>query len=118
MTPLSPSKALAKLQQLQKEHEDPKKQLAILRISEPIASASDVEVPNRSPSKRSSDVSADPYENPTPASLEADLTHYKVCGPLYPRRNTHDVIDQWLTFGCSFSCRSYSPNCASPTLSR
>lgn len=77
MTPLSPSKALAKLQELQKEHEDPKKQLAILRISEPIASASDVEVPNRSPSKRSSDVSADPYENPTPASLEADLTHYK-----------------------------------------
>jgi hypothetical protein len=66
---------LAMLQQLEKEQGDLKKQLAIIRISEPI---SDVVGFNTSPSKRGSDVSISSLNDPTPASLEADLTHYKV----------------------------------------
>lgn len=66
---------LAVLQQLEKEQGDLKKQLAIIRISEPI---SDVGGFNTSPSKRGSDVSISSLNDPTPASLEADLTHYKV----------------------------------------
>lgn len=81
MAPVSPSKALSKLQQLQKEQGDPKKQLAILRISESILATDDVPKPTRSPSKRRSDASIDALDTPTPSSLEADLTHYKVsCG--------------------------------------
>ncbi|KAJ9310431.1 hypothetical protein DTO217A2_210 [Paecilomyces variotii] len=77
MAPVSPSKALSKLQQLQKEQGDPKKQLAILRISESILATDDVPKPTRSPSKRRSDASIDALDTPTPSSLEADLTHYK-----------------------------------------
>ncbi|KAJ9205047.1 hypothetical protein DTO164E3_1670 [Paecilomyces variotii] len=77
MAPISPSKALSKLQQLQKEQGDPKKQLAILRISESILATDDVPKPTRSPSKRRSDASIDALDTPTPSSLEADLTHYK-----------------------------------------
>ncbi|KAJ5459867.1 uncharacterized protein N7458_001419 [Penicillium daleae] len=64
----------AVLQQLEQEQGDLKKQLAIIRISEPI---SDVGGSNPSPSKRGSDVSISNLNDPTPASLEADLTHYK-----------------------------------------
>lgn len=67
--------SLAALQQLEKDQGDLKKQLAIIRISEPI---SDVVDANFSPSKRGSDVSLSNLNDPTPASLEADLTHYKV----------------------------------------
>ncbi|KAJ9226520.1 hypothetical protein DTO271D3_3514 [Paecilomyces variotii] len=77
MAPISPSKALSKLQQLQKEQGDPKKQLAILRISESILATDDIPRPTRSPSKRRSDASIDALDTPTPSSLEADLTHYK-----------------------------------------
>ncbi|KAJ9294831.1 hypothetical protein DTO271G3_6393 [Paecilomyces variotii] len=77
MAPISPSKALSKLQQLRKEQGDPKKQLAILRISESILATDDLPKPTRSPSKRRSDASIDALDTPTPASLEADLTHYK-----------------------------------------
>lgn len=66
---------LAVLQQLEKEQGNLKKQLAIIRISEPI---SDVGGFNTTPSKRGSDVSISSLNDPTPASLEADLTHYKV----------------------------------------
>jgi hypothetical protein len=67
------AEALAALQELEKEG-DLKKRLAIVRISEPISLDSGHAGP--SPSKRRSDVSV--FEDPTPASLEADLTHYKV----------------------------------------
>ncbi|KAL1870398.1 hypothetical protein Plec18167_007533 [Paecilomyces lecythidis] len=77
MAPISPSKALSKLQQLQKEQGDPKKQLAILRISESILATEDIPKPTRSPSKRRSDASTDALDTATPSSLEADLTHYK-----------------------------------------
>jgi hypothetical protein len=75
MTDQSPAETLEQLRQLEQENGDLKTRLAIIRISEPISS-SDAEKSNWSPSKRTSDVSA--IDNPTPASLEADLTHYKV----------------------------------------
>jgi len=66
--------ALAALKQLE-QNGDLKKRLAIIRISEPIST---VGGSYPSPSKRSSDVSVSNLDNPTPASLEADLSHYKV----------------------------------------
>ncbi|KAJ6087306.1 hypothetical protein N7467_006220 [Penicillium canescens] len=66
------AEALAALQELDKEG-DLKKRLAIVRISEPISLDGGHSGP--SPSKRRSDVSV--FEDPTPASLEADLSHYK-----------------------------------------
>ncbi|KAL2860280.1 hypothetical protein BJX68DRAFT_224817 [Aspergillus pseudodeflectus] len=62
------------LQQLDQEQGELKSQLSIVRISEPIFSP-DADSSDPSPSKRNSDVCA--LDNPTPASLEADLTHYK-----------------------------------------
>lgn len=70
------SKARAALERLEQEHGDLKTQLSMIRISEPISS--EVAETNQSPSKRRSDVSVSNLDNPTPASLEADLTHYKV----------------------------------------
>jgi hypothetical protein len=53
----------------QKSHEP-----SIIKLSEPVSG------PLKSnPGERTSDVSAEVFENPTPASLEADLAHYKVC---------------------------------------
>ena len=60
------------IKQLEQEHGELKTQLAIVRISEPIFSPDT----DRSPSKRNSDVST--VDSPSPASLEADLSHYKV----------------------------------------
>lgn len=62
------------LQELEQEQSDLKTQLAIIRISEPISDVGSY----YSPSKRGSDVSVSNLNDPTPASLEADLTHYKV----------------------------------------
>ena len=76
MTESDASEALNRLQNLENEHGDIKTHLFILRISEPISLESETENQGRSPSKRGSDVSA--LDNPTPSSLEADLTHYKV----------------------------------------
>lgn len=76
MTEANSSEALNQLKSLENEHGDIKTCLSILRISEPIGVESEVENQERSPSKRGSDVSA--LDNPTPSSLEADLTHYKV----------------------------------------
>lgn len=53
---------------LQRTHE-----LSILKLSEPISGPL-----KHTAGERTSDVSADVFENPSPASLEADLTHYKV----------------------------------------
>ncbi|KKZ60415.1 hypothetical protein EMCG_00701 [[Emmonsia] crescens] len=72
MSSTSPSKALAALQQI-----GPGTRLSILKISEPISTTTDTAGSAQSPSKRRSDVSTDAFDNPTPASLEEDLTHYK-----------------------------------------
>lgn len=72
----SAAEILKEIQQLTKETGDLKTHLAIVRISEPISSAADLANSNASPSKRGSDVST--LDNPTPATLDADLTHYKV----------------------------------------
>ncbi|PLN82575.1 hypothetical protein BDW42DRAFT_184775 [Aspergillus taichungensis] len=69
-----PADTLQQLQQLQQENGDLGSHLSIVRISEPIFSP-DAENPGPSPYKRTSDAST--LDNPTPASLEADLTHYK-----------------------------------------
>ncbi|KAI9829427.1 MAG: hypothetical protein M1819_006364 [Sarea resinae] len=66
------SEALSTLQSLQSAHP-----LSIIALSEPI-SLPPKHAPNGEEGpKRSSDVSADAFENPTPESLDADLTHYK-----------------------------------------
>ncbi|KAJ5555065.1 hypothetical protein N7461_003535 [Penicillium sp. DV-2018c] len=88
----SSAEALAALQQLE-ENGDLKKRLAIIRISEPISAEVGGSYP--SPSKRSSDVSASNFDDPTPASLEADLSHYKVCAS-YP--NTANELFSKLRF--------------------
>lgn len=46
--------------------------LSIIKLSEPISGAL-----KQNGEKRTSDVSAEVFENPTPASLKADLAHYK-----------------------------------------
>ncbi|EAW09290.1 uncharacterized protein ACLA_034930 [Aspergillus clavatus NRRL 1] len=74
MADQNPAGLLEQLQQQEKENGELNTRLAIIRISEPISS-SNVENYNPSPSKRRSDVSV--IDNPSPASLEADLTHYK-----------------------------------------
>lgn len=51
-------------------------EFSILKLSEPIAGAL-----KKDSSDRISDAS-DVFENPSPASLEADLAHYKVSYPL------------------------------------
>ncbi len=61
---------LADLKLQQSEHP-----LSILKLAEPIIISTQNAV---SPSKRASDISTSEIENPTPASLEADLLHYKV----------------------------------------
>lgn len=74
------SEASALLRQLQQEQGDLKQNLSIIRIAEPISDVGDAYF---SPSKRGSDVSLSNLNDPTPASLEADLTHYKVCYPAF-----------------------------------
>lgn len=73
----TPAEALSALQQLEQDG-DLKKRLTIVRISEPIST--DVGSSYASPSRRGSDISTSNLENPTPSSLEADLSHYKVGG--------------------------------------
>ncbi|KAF7587736.1 hypothetical protein BBP40_006814 [Aspergillus hancockii] len=73
MSDINPAETLNQLQQLD-ENGKLKAHLAIVRISEPIFSP-DAENSSQSLSKRTSDAST--IDNPTPASLEADLTHYK-----------------------------------------
>jgi hypothetical protein len=64
----SPEEVLESVLQVQSANE-----LSIIKLSEPVAG------PLKQSGERTSDVSADVFENPTPASLEADLAHYKVC---------------------------------------
>lgn len=65
---LSHENALNSVLGLQRSHE-----LSIVKLSEPISGAL-----KQNSGERTSDVSADVFENPSPASLEADLAHYKV----------------------------------------
>ncbi|RAH65182.1 uncharacterized protein BO66DRAFT_423701 [Aspergillus aculeatinus CBS 121060] len=74
MSDPNPAEVRKQLQQLEQENGDLKTQLNIIRISEPIFSPTS-ENQATTPSKRNSDVSS--LDNPTPASLEADLSHYK-----------------------------------------
>jgi hypothetical protein len=65
----SPEEVLESVLEVQNGHE-----LSIIKLSEPVAGPL-----KQSSGERTSDASADVFENPTPASLEADLAHYKVC---------------------------------------
>lgn len=107
MTEQSPAEALNHIQQLARETGDLKTHLAIVRISEPISSAADLANSNSSPSKRGSDVST--LDNPTPATLEADLTHYKVSTP---------AQCDWDRLANVCALRNSSPNCAFRTSSK
>jgi hypothetical protein len=94
-----------------RELDNSKTRLSILKISEPISAST-----SQSPSKRNSDVSTDAFDNPTPASLEADLNHYKVCPSSIPLLsvvwNSRDVHDR------ANRARNSSRNSDSPTSSK
>ncbi|THV48436.1 hypothetical protein BGAL_0248g00070 [Botrytis galanthina] len=62
----SPQSTLTTLHKLQKSHE-----LSIIKLSEPVSA------PLKSGSRTSNASAADTLESPSPASLEADLAHYK-----------------------------------------
>lgn len=76
----SPAQVLQTLESLQALHHD---NITIIKISEPISSAlataggSSNPENNNSAAARTSDVSNSSLDNPTPASLEADLLHYR-----------------------------------------
>lgn len=104
------SDTFAELQQLAQDQGDLKKQLAIIRISEPISDVGDLIA---SPSKRGSDVSLSNLNDPTPAVLEADLTHYKVPAISAAFSPSAVTTDNFAT-----NNRNSSPNFDSPTSSR
>ena len=66
---LSHVEVLEALEEAQNSYE-----FSIIKLGEPVYGP----LKNNS-GERTSDVSADVFENPSPASLEADLAHYKVC---------------------------------------
>ena len=78
MSDVIPDEVISQLQRLSGDQDGLKTRLAIIRISEPIFSETESDALNHTPSKRGSDASA--LDNPTPVSLETDLSHYKV-GP-------------------------------------
>ena len=85
---------ISKLQELSGDDPDGlKSRLAIIRISEPIFSEAGFKAENAesTPSKRGSDASA--LDNPTPASLETDLAHYKASIPAL-RLGQHILTDE------------------------
>lgn len=109
--------ALHALSGLQQVHE-----LSIIKISEQISAS------QAAPNQRTSDVSSDAFENPSPASLEADLSHYKVRLLFCPSESSipeHQMPQKPRTAPKkkkSFSIdtntknpRNYSPNSVSPT---
>ena len=79
-------------------------ELSIIRLSEPISATNAPDAP-----KRTSDVSSDAFENPSPASLAADLGHYKVF--TFPNAFRLDKESDQIQ-------RSSSRSSASPTLSK
>jgi DNA repair exonuclease SbcCD ATPase subunit len=68
-SPSTPEDVLASLRSLSESHE-----LSILKLSEPISTTPSDHHNN---TQRTSDVSSASLDSPTPASLEADLTHYR-----------------------------------------
>ena len=82
-------------------------ELSIIRLAEPISSASACDA-----SKRGSDASADAFDNPTPASLAADLTNYKV------RKSMRRLVESVNNGADVCLARSISRNFVSPTSSR
>lgn len=60
-------------------------EISIISISEPISTAIQQV---QEPGKRTSDVSQDAFEAPTPSSLEIDLSHYKASFSLMLARTT------------------------------
>ncbi|KAK6840207.1 hypothetical protein PG987_006073 [Apiospora arundinis] len=68
--PQSPTDVLEAIKQLNAKHE-----LSIIRLSEPIST--EISSAQQSQQQRTSDVSNTSLDAPTPASLEADLTHYR-----------------------------------------
>ena len=78
-------------------------ELSIIRLAEPLSRSARFDPQDT----RNSDVSVDASVNPTPASLAADLIHYKVVGL---RLNGFPDSD------CYF--RSYFPSSDSPTLNK
>ncbi|KAM7220050.1 hypothetical protein V8F06_004564 [Rhypophila decipiens] len=69
----TPAQVLQQLESLQATHQD---KITIIKLSEPISTAN----PNPSSENsnlRTSDISNSSLDNPTPASLEADLLHYR-----------------------------------------
>ena len=54
-------------------------EFSIIKLSEPVYGPL-----QHQSGVRTSDVSADVFDNPSPASLEADLAHYKASFPLQP----------------------------------
>ena len=76
----SHEEVLRLVEESQKSHE-----LSIIKLSEPISSAA-----KSNGNARTSDVSAEGMET-SPASLEADLTHYKACVPKEQGFSTFDL---------------------------
>ncbi|KAK7946054.1 uncharacterized protein PG986_010375 [Apiospora aurea] len=71
--PQSPAEVLEAIKQLNAKHE-----LSIIRLSEPISTdISAAQQSQQQQQQRTSDVSNASLDAPTPASLEADLTHYR-----------------------------------------
>jgi hypothetical protein len=106
MAPINYAAAIAELRSQQDNH-----LLSILQLAEPIVTSTRNAI---SLSKRASDVSNSEIENPTPASLEADLVHYKVellHGVHSSCKNVSSSVDR-------FTSRTSSPNYISPTSSR
>lgn len=72
-TRTTPEDVLSALRSLNESHE-----ISILRLSEPISTGlSDQNSGSNNNAQRTSDVSNASLDSPTPASLEADLTHYR-----------------------------------------
>ncbi|KAM7205648.1 hypothetical protein V8F33_000974 [Rhypophila sp. PSN 637] len=66
------SQVLQQLESLQATHQD---KITIIKLSEPISTANPD--PSENSNLRTSDISNSSLDNPTPASLEADLLHYR-----------------------------------------
>ena len=70
----TPEQVLQTLESLESAHHD---NITIIKISEPISSALTTTENTAAAAVRTSDVSNSSLDNPTPASLEADLLHYR-----------------------------------------
>lgn len=89
---------LQRIKAIQDSHE-----FSIIKLSEPISA-----IPIKSGEQRQSDISTDAVDSASPASLEADLSHYKVSEfSICPRLFVKSICD-----------RNFSQNYDSPTLNK